>query len=75
MLRETYKLPNGKVVNKEKIVKNNGKDSVIVIAINQDKEYIITFQNRIKDKLIAEFPAGYIEDGEDVIDDAKRELM
>lgn len=75
VLNEVYELPNGKIVNKEKIVKNSGKDSVIVIAINQDKEYIITFQNRIKDKLIAEFPAGYIEDGEDVIDAAKRELM
>lgn len=75
MLREIYKLPNGRVVNKEKIVKNNGKDSVIVIAINQDKEYIITFQNRIKDKLIAEFPAGYIESGEGVIEAAKRELI
>lgn len=75
VLNEVYELPNGKIVNKEKIVKNKGKDSVIVIAINQDKEYIITFQNRIKDTLIAEFPAGYIEDGEDVIDAAKRELM
>lgn len=75
ILNEVYELPNGMIVNKEKIVKNKGKDSVIVIAINQDKEYIITFQNRIKDTLIAEFPAGYIEDGEDVIDAAKRELM
>lgn len=75
VLNEVYELPNGKIVNKEKIVKNSGKDSVIVIAINQDKEYIITFQNRIKDKLIAEFPAGYIESGEGVIEAAKRELM
>ena len=74
ILRETYRLPNENIVSKEKIVKNGGKDSVIVVAITQDKEYIITVQNRINDKLIAEFPAGYIENGEDPIDAAKREL-
>ena len=74
ILKETYKLPNETIVQKEKLVKNNGKNSVIVIAITQDKEYIITFQNRIKDKLIAEFPSGYIEDNEDIIAAAKREL-
>ena len=74
ILKETYKLPNETIVQKEKLVKNNGKNSVIVIAITQDKEYIITFQNRIKDKLIAEFPSGYMEDNEDIIAAAKREL-
>jgi len=74
ILRETYKLPNENRVEKEKVVKNDGKDSVIVIAITQDKEYIITIQNRINDKLIAEFPSGYIENNEDSINAAKREL-
>lgn len=74
ILRETYKLPNENIVHKEKIIKNGGKDSVIIIAITQDKEYIITFQNRIKDKIIAEFPSGYIEENEKVIEAAKREL-
>ena len=74
ILRETYRLPNENMVSKEKILKNGGKDSVIVIAITQEKEYIITIQNRIKDKLIAEFPSGYIENGEDPIETAKREL-
>ena len=74
LLKETYKLPNENIVEKEKVVKNNGKDSVIVIAITQEKEYIITIQNRINDKLIAEFPSGYIENNEDPIDAAKREL-
>ena len=74
ILRETYKLPNENRVEKEKVVKNDGKDSVIVIAVTQDKEYIITIQNRINDKLIAEFPSGYIENNEDSINAAKREL-
>lgn len=74
ILSEIYKLPNETIVKKEKIIKNGGKNSVIIIAINQDKEYIITFQNRIKDKIIAEFPSGYIENDEDPIIAAKREL-
>lgn len=74
ILKETYRLPNENIVEKEKVVKNKGKDSVIVIAITQDKEYIITFQNRIKDKIIAEFPAGYIENDENPLEAAKREL-
>lgn len=74
ILREVYRLPNKNKVEKEKVVKNSRKDSVIVIAITQDKEYIITIQNRIKDKLIAEFPSGYIENSEVPIEAAKREL-
>ena len=74
ILRETYRLPNENIIEKEKVVKNNGKDSVIVIAITQEKKYIITIQNRINDKLIAEFPSGYIENNEDPIEAAKREL-
>lgn len=74
VLRETYRFPKENIVSKEKVVKNNGKDSVIVIAITQDKEYIITIQTRINDKLIAEFPSGYIKNNETTIEAAKREL-
>lgn len=74
ILRETYRLPNSAIVSKEKILKNGGKDSVIIIAITQDKEYIITIQNRINNKLITEFPSGYIENNENPIEAAKREL-
>lgn len=74
ILKETYKLPNALVVSKEKVIKNKGKNSVIIIAITKEKEFIITIQNRINNKLIAEFPSGYIEDNEDPIDSAKREL-
>lgn len=74
ILSETYKLSNGNVVNKEKVIKNGGRNSVIVIAITQDKEYIITFQSRIKDRIIAEFPSGYIEYDENPIETAIREL-
>lgn len=79
MIKETYKLPNGNIVEKEKIVKNKGKNSVIIIpqiySRNIHNDYILTFQNRIKDQIIAEFPAGYIEDNETPIEAAKRELL
>jgi len=75
ILRETYKLPNDNIVQKEKVLKNNGKNSVIIIAINQENQHIITFQNRINNQLIAEFPSGYIEPNETPLEAAKRELQ
>ncbi len=74
LIREFYSLPNNKTITREKIVKNGGKDSVIIVATDSNGNYILTFQTRINDKIIAEFPSGYIEDGEDVIEAAKREL-
>jgi len=73
LINETYKLPNDKIVKKEKVIKNDGKDSVVIIA-RANSQYIVTLQNRIKDTLIAEFPAGYIEKDEDILQAAKREL-
>ena len=75
IIKETYKLPNDKIINKEKVIKNNGKNSVIVVSLTNDNNYIVTFQNRINNKMIAEFPAGYIENGEDPLEAAKRELQ
>ena len=73
-IKEVYSLSNNKTITREKIVKNGGKDSVIIVATDSNGNYILTFQTRINDKIIAEFPSGYIEDGEDVIEAAKREL-
>ena len=74
ILKETYKLPNDRIVKKEKVIKNNGKRSVIIVAIDMNNNYIITMQNRINDTMIAEFPSGYIEENESIIGAAKREL-
>ena len=74
LIRGFYSLPNNKTITREKIVKNGGKDSVIIVATDSNGNYILTFQTRINDKIIAEFPSGYIENGEDVIETAKREL-
>lgn len=75
VLREIYELPDKRIVKKEKVIKNNGKNSVIVIALTSDNKYIITFQNRIRDHILSEFPSGYIENNEDMISASKRELM
>ena len=74
LIKEVYSLSNNKTITREKIVKNGGKDSVIIVATDSNGNYILTFQTRINDKIIAEFPSGYIENGEDVIEAAKREL-
>ena len=74
LIKEVYSLPNNKTITREKIVKNGGKDSVIIVATDSNGNYILTFQTRINDKIIAEFSSGYIENGEDVIEAAKREL-
>ena len=74
LIKEVYSLPNNKTITREKIVKNGGKDSVIIVSTDSNGNYILTFQTRINDKIIAEFPSGYIENGEDVIEAAKREL-
>ena len=74
LIREVYSLPNNRTITREKIVKNGGKDSVIIVATDSNGNYILTFQTRINDKIIVEFPSGYIEDGEGVIEAAKREL-
>lgn len=79
MIKETYKLPNGKTVEKEKIIKNKGKNSVIIIpqiySRNIHNDYILTFQTRINEQVLAEFPAGYIEENETPLQAAKRELL
>ena len=75
VISETYKLPNDKIVKKEKTVKNQGKNAVVVIAKTIDNKYLITFQNRITDKIIAEFVSGYIENDETPLEAAQRELL
>ena len=75
LIRDTYRLPNKRIVNKERICRNKGKDSVIVIAIDLDENYLVTFQTRINNQIIAEFVSGFIEDNESPIEAAKRELL
>ena len=75
VFEEKYKLPNDRVVTKESVVKNNNKDAVIVITTTIDNKYLLVFQNRIDDVVSIEFPSGYVEENEDVLSAAKREVL
>ena len=71
-------LNNGKVISRDKILKNNKDGSaVIVLAVTKDKEVILTVQPRVftKRTVGVGLVAGYVEDGEDYIDALKRELL
>lgn len=74
IISESYKIQD-RVIEKEKVIKNNGKNAVIIVSITDDDQYIITLQNRMNEKMIAEFPSGYIEPSESPIEATKRELM
>jgi ADP-ribose pyrophosphatase len=73
--KEQYQLPEGKIISKEKVSKNNDKEAAIVITRTIDDKYLIVFQNRVDNNVSAEFPSGYIEKGEDVLEAAKREVL
>ena len=75
LLEEDYKLPNGKIIKRERIRKNNGKQAVIIVARTSDEKYLLVVQNRINGIVSVEFPSGYIEEGEDSIVAANRELQ
>ena len=75
LLEEDYRLPNGEVMKRERIRKNNGKEAVIIVAKTDDDRYLLVVQNRINGITSVEFPSGYIEEGETVIEAANRELM
>ena len=71
---EEYTLPNGRVIKKERVTKNNGKEAAVVITRTIDDKYIMVFQNRVDNIVSCEFPSGYIEEGETAEAAALREL-
>lgn len=74
LIEEQYLLPNNVLMKREKIIKNN-KEAGIVIAITDDNKYILVSQNRINRITTLEFPSGYIESNENIIEASKRELL
>ena len=75
LLEEDYKLPHGKIIKRERIRKNNGKEAVIIVGRTSEDKYLLVVQNRINGIVSVEFPSGYIEEGEEIVDAAKRELL
>lgn len=69
---KTFALPNGLV---ETFFIDKGKDSVEIFAITNDKKIIVVKQFRAgNEKEQIELPGGGVEDQEDVLEAAKREL-
>ena len=75
LIQEKYLLPNNVVMTRERIIKNNNKQAVIVIAITKEGNYILVSQNRINGMTTLEFPSGYVEANESIIDTTARELL
>lgn len=71
-------LNNGKIIKREKVLKN-GKDgdAVIIFPITQENKVIIACEPRVftKETVDVGFPAGYVEEKEEVLAAAKRELL
>ena len=70
-----YYLNNGEVITRDLVVKPLG-DAAMVIPRTKDNRYVMVIQPRIATKrgITIEFPAGFIEDKEDVLTGMKREL-
>lgn len=70
-------LQNGATFNREKLIKGKRDGSaVVVVPITCDEKTIVIVQPRVftKSGIAVEIPAGYIDEGENPIDAAIREL-
>lgn len=77
---ETYicKLNNNSLINREKLLKNNTDGSAsIIFPLTSDNKIILVMEPRVftKETVDIGFPSGYIENGEDSLITAKRELL
>ena len=75
----SYWLNNGKIIERESVVKNIGKgDAVCVFAVTVEHKILLVIHPRVvlptDSKISIEIPAGYIEEGEDSCFSALREL-
>lgn len=79
IVKGTYTLNNNQTITREKVVKNIGSgDAVCTFAITKENKIILVIQPRPTlptiDKANIELPAGYVNENEDSISAAKREL-
>lgn len=77
---ESYscKLNNGRTIKREKILKDkNDGSAAIILPITQDKKVILAIEPRVFTEKTVDIglPAGYIEENEQPIIAAKRELL
>lgn len=74
LVKEIYKLPNNKIISRDRVIRKNNKEAVLIIAKTHDDKYLIVIQNRINGITSVEFPSGYIEENESIEIAANREL-
>lgn len=74
VIQEKYLLPNNIEIVRERIVKNQNKSAVIIVPMTSDGKVLLVSQNRVGSNVSIEFPSGYIENGEGVLEAAAREL-
>lgn len=73
----TCYLSNGRIITREKLIKGDKAGSaVIIIPITLNNEILTVIEPRVftKEGYGIGFPAGYIEDGEEALVSARREL-
>ena len=71
-----YYLNNGMEMTRDILIKPVNR-AAIIIPRTKDGKYVMVMQTRVatENKVTMEFPAGLIEDDEDMIDGMKRELL
>ncbi len=73
-----YYYADGSVKMCDQIIKNKGNgDAVVIIPITEDNEFLMIVEARpnVSDGYAIEFPAGMVDEGEEPIVAAKRELL
>lgn len=71
-------LEDGSTRKVEQITKNKGNgDAVVIIPITEDDKFVMIIESRpnTKTSVALEFPAGMIDEGEEAVESAKRELL
>ncbi len=72
-----YYLNNGRVIPRERLLKNGLDGSAVIIAAKVNDEFLVTIEPRVftEQGVAVSFPAGYIEKGETPEEAARRELL
>ena len=75
-----YVLNNGNTIVRESAFKKLGTgNAVCIFAVTEDKNILLVVQSRIalpdEKRVNVELPAGYVEEGESVLEAGKRELL
>ena len=71
-------LANGKEVIVDTITKNKRPgDAAVIVPVTEDEKFVMVVQSRPNTRpgVVVEFPAGMVDDGEDPIVSARRELL